>query len=135
MALLDTITGTIFIVDSFNVGHIFLSLRIAHRSISPLSQHTTLCIAQCEVLCCFKHTAVAASAALCLLWCPYFFNQASSTLATFLYTGRYMCDRFYVNQKVFSCGPTAQVGPGPPHCSHFYTITQTQTHQVRRLHL
>jgi len=44
MTVLDAITGTVFIVDAFNVGHIFLSLHITHRSISPLSQHTTLCI-------------------------------------------------------------------------------------------
>jgi len=50
MAVLDAITGTISIVDSFKVGLIFLSLRIAQRSISPLSQHTTLCIALCGVV-------------------------------------------------------------------------------------
>ena len=63
------------------------TLCIIHRSISPLSQHTTLCIAECGVLCCFKHTAVRVCAALCLLLHPYFFHQASSTFAKFLYTG------------------------------------------------
>jgi len=73
MALLDVVTGAVFIVNAFNDGNIFLSLRItllsnfsplsahntlsptaqflpslstqhsiAHRSISPLSHHTTL---------------------------------------------------------------------------------------------
>ena len=42
MALLDVVTGAVFIVDVFNEGNIFLSLRIAHRSISPLTQQKTL---------------------------------------------------------------------------------------------
>ena len=70
-----------------------------------------------------------------VLWRPYLFSQAWSTFATFLYTGRYMCDKSYMNQTIFSCGPAAQVSPVPPHCSRFYTLTQTQTHQLGRLHL
>ena len=38
MALLDDVTGAVFIVDAFNAGNIFLSIRIAQRSIPPNSQ-------------------------------------------------------------------------------------------------
>ena len=51
MALLDALAGATFIVDAFNVGDIFLQLRITHRSISLQFQHTALHSAElCVVL-------------------------------------------------------------------------------------
>ena len=44
MALLDVVTGAVFIVDVVSLGDIFLSFRITHRSISLLFQYTTLYI-------------------------------------------------------------------------------------------
>jgi hypothetical protein len=132
MALLGVVTITVFIVDAFSVGDIFLWLNIAF--FLHVSVHKMCISAQRGILCCFKHTAVRASAAFCLLWRPYLFSQASSTVATLHYAGRNTCDRSAVNRTIFPCGPTAQAGPGPPHCSHFYTITQTHTHPVGRLH-
>ena len=134
ITVLDTITGTVFIVDSLTKA-IFSFCYILHSAQFLPSLNSQHYVSHSTEFCSFKHTAAGACAALCLLLHPYFFHQAWSTFATFLYTGRYMCDRFYVNKEVSSCGSKAQVSPVPPHCSHFYTITQIQTHQVGRLHL